>query len=220
MKRIPKLTAILCLGALTNGAIAQGTVSFANGPTTLISLGVPGAGIPADWQPDNYFFGLLTSPSPAGPFTFTGIYATNTAGFPGKLGPATYIPTVPGWAEGTTMFYEVARWSSNLGLVWNNAWLVNNAPAPADSSVWTTPYALFGLSGFASGAAGGGLAPPFPLFGGTGLPGFDLNPVGIPEPSSMMLLGLGVGCLSVFRRGKEPELRPGMEHWEKRVITI
>jgi hypothetical protein len=210
VKRISKLAAILLaviltLSASTNGAFAQGTVAFANGPTTLISHFVPGAGNSALLEANNagaYYFGLLTASSPNGPFTFTGIYATNTAGA-GKLGPGTYNPAVPGWATGTPMFFEVAGWSSSLG-TWESQWMINNLPAPAADSIWagTPANTYFGLSGIASGSAGGGVAPAFPLFGGTGLSGFTLNPVGIPEPSSVVFVGLAVASSLIPRRRK------------------
>lgn len=208
MKQISKLAAMLCLGALTNGAFAQGTVSFANGPTTLISIDDGGAhsvmdpGIIAANDAGGFYFALLISSSSTGPFTFSGVYATNTAGA-GKLGPGTYNPAVPGWATGTPMFFEVAGWSSNLG-TWKSQWMLNNFPAPASDSIWagTSANTYFGLSGIASGSAGGGVAPAFPLFGGTGLAGFTLNPVGIPEPSGVVLVGLGVASSLIPRRRK------------------
>jgi hypothetical protein len=62
-----------------------------------------------------------------------------------------------------------------------------------------------GVSAIGTGAAGGTGAsgnafPPFPLFGGTGITqGFTL---GIPEPSSIALAGLGAATLLLFRRRK------------------
>jgi len=197
-----KLTAILCLSALATGAFAQGLIQFANGPTSLISYAPPAgtAAIPAS-AAGSYFYGLLIGSSAAGPFSFASVYATNTAAG-SKLGPATYQPSVPGWAAGATMFYEVAGWSSSLGTTFKNSWLVGNAPAAANSPVWGSA-GFFGLSGIASGVATASPAPPFPLFGGTGLAGFVLNGVGaVPEPTSMALAGLGAAALLIFRRRK------------------
>jgi len=197
-----KLAAILCLGALTTGAFAQGLVAFANGPTTLISL-TPAVGSPAAISASpvgSYYFALLTAATAAGPFTLNtpAIYATNTAAG-SKLGPGTYTPAVAGWAPGATMFYEVAGWSASLGTTYNPAWATlasNKFPANG----------FFGMSGIASGAAGGGSppAPALPLFGGTGLAGFSLGTVttGVPEPTSMALAGLGAAALLIFRRRK------------------
>jgi hypothetical protein len=77
------------------------------------------------------------------------------------------------------MFYKVAGWSASLGTTFNPAWLTGNPNGPF------TGYGLFGLSAVASGVAGGGSmpAPPFPLFGGTGLPGFNLLPTFLTVPT-------------------------------------
>src|SRR5580693_5529959 len=102
------LVAILGMGALTSGALAQGTVTFANSGITLISFGSGGyAGLDTGAIPSNdaagFYFGLLTSTSSAGPFSFTGVYATNSP-LAGRIGPNYYTPTVPGWAPGVTMY--------------------------------------------------------------------------------------------------------------------
>src|ERR1700720_3521331 len=75
-----KLATMLCLSALATSAFAQGTVSFANGPTTLISYnwynGYTVEDAPAPLPPNasgSFYFGLLISTSAAGPFTFAGI---------------------------------------------------------------------------------------------------------------------------------------------------
>jgi hypothetical protein len=189
-----KLAGILCLGALTTGAFAQGLVSFNNSAATLVTSGSPGSTASISGAAGSYYFGLLTSASgAAGTFTFAGNYATNSGVAAGRFLGGTQ--TVNGWAPGTTVFYEVAGWSSSLGATWNPAWLLGN---------FTTP-GFFGISSSASGAAGGGNppAPTLPLFGGTGITsGFNLAPVGVPEPSSMALAGLGAAALLIFRRRK------------------
>jgi hypothetical protein len=133
--------------ALTTVALAQGLVTFANTPTTLVSItprGGTAAAFPAS-AVGSYFFGLLTAPTAAGPFTFTGVYATNTTDA-GRFGSAAYTPTVPDWPPGATLFYEVAGWSANLGVNFNPGWLTGNFAS------W---FGYFGVSAVASGVAGG-----------------------------------------------------------------
>jgi hypothetical protein len=189
------LAGLLNVGALSVGAFAQGLVTFANTPTTLISITQPG-GPPAAFSASpvgSYYFGLLTAPTAAGPFNFTGAYATNTAGA-GRLGPASNTQAVAGWAIGETLFYEVAGWSANLGHDWSQGWLSGQFDSGG----------FFGLSSVGSGTAGGpsgGVpAPAFPLFGGAGLTGLVLYPAYIPEPTGVGLWGLGAAAFLIFRR--------------------
>jgi hypothetical protein len=200
-----KLATMLYMSALSTGSFAQGTVSFANGPTTLISynwyngytVDAP-APLPSN-APGSFYFGLLISTSATGPFVFTGVYATNTA-LSGHLGPNSYTPPVTGWAPGATMFFEVAGWSASQGETWKSGWLVNNVPA-YNSSIFFG-VGNFGLSNIGSGTAGGGITPPLPVFGGTGVSGFNLYPIGIPEPTGIALSSLGAASLLIFRRRK------------------
>ena len=188
-----KLAAILCLSALTTGAFAQGLVTFANGPTTLISATIGGVSAStAAGAPGSYYYALLTNGTATGTFSFAGLMQTNSASA-GRIGP-TYTTTVNGWAPGQALFYEVAGWSASLGTTWNPAWLTGNFGGKLGN---------FGVSVAVSGTAGGG-SPPAPawnLFGGTGLQGFNLPSI-VPEPSSMALAGLGAAALLIFRRRK------------------
>ncbi len=155
------------------------------------------APLPAN-DPGAFYFALLISDTEAGPFTFTGMYGTNSA-LAGRIFP--YATTVTGWHPGATMTYEVAGWSANLGVNWNALWLVSNVPAGPADNVWGAA-GYFGLSSMATGTAGGNSPPPAPawnLFGGTGLTGLNLPPVGVPEPSSIQLWSIGATVLVIFR---------------------
>jgi len=187
---------------LTTGAFAQGIINFQNSGQTLISTKVGPNGT-ASVMPNSaagtFYFALLTSANPAGPFTFaSGLYGTNTAAVTGGRLAGGNGLQVPGWGAGVTMSYEIAGWSSSLGHTFNASWLTTGVPAGN----------YFGVSPVATGAAGGTDAagnslPPYNLFGGaTGIPtGFTLIQT-VPEPSSMALAGLGAAALLIFRRRK------------------
>jgi hypothetical protein len=183
---------------MATGAFAQGVVIFNNNPATLVSSGQTAQTATAiSGAAGSYFFGLLTSATgAAGSFTFQNLYGTNSAVGAGRFFGGTV--SVPGWAAGTTMSYEVAGWGSSLGHTFNPAWLTS------------APNGFFGVSAVGSGIAGGTTAggqsfPTLPLFGGTGIgTGFALTgPTSVvPEPSSMALAGLGAAALLIFRRRK------------------
>jgi len=176
------------------GAFAQGTVQFFPTPSTLSSATINGSTAATSGAAGSYYYGLLTAATPAGPFSFTGTYATNLvqAGFFGS--PA--ARTVTGWAAGATMSYEVAMWSSSLGPTWNPSWLQGN---------FGGLQGIFGKSAIATGASGGlgvPATPPLSLFGSTGISAGIVGVQTIPEPSSMALAGLGAAALLIFRRRK------------------
>src|SRR6516165_4720031 len=115
---------LVCTSVLlvVSSGFAQGTVLFANTPSTLASAGIAGQEAPISGSPGSYYFGLLISTagstSPA-QFAFTGNYATNRGG--GSLAglfSAGPVSVVPGWAPCTVATYFVAGWSSSLGHDW------------------------------------------------------------------------------------------------------
>lgn len=197
-----KLAAILCLSALATGAFAQGLINFANGPTTLISVG--GANVPSG-QGGAYWFALLSAPTgTVDPHVFTqvlGVYGTNqnAAGrFTGGVGV-----TAQGWAAGETRAFEVVAWSAANGSVFNPAWMAPGSVVTPAGDFVGCATGFFGVSAIApAGVAGGGPTglPNLNVFGGTqGIQvGFNLVPV--PEPTTLALAGLGAAALLIFRR--------------------
>jgi hypothetical protein len=195
-----RLTVILCLGTAGTGAFAQGIINFANNPSTLVSENSSGYFNPLLGAV--YFALLVAAPGTTDPtaFTFTGNYATNSANAAGRF--VLNGAQVPNsfWGPGVTKSYEIAGWTDGLGTTFQPAWLTEWAAK-------TGPLGgLFGVSAIGTGAAGGTDAsgnsiPPFPLFGGTGITrGFVIGPV--PEPSSLVLAGLGVAAMLIFPRRK------------------
>src|SRR5690348_1552153 len=151
------LIAMFC-GCLAFTSLSQGLVIFSNTPTTLVSANINGNVAPINGPVGSYYFALLISSSPSGPFAFPGVYATNvaTAGG-GRFDGGT--ARVPGWQPGTTMFYLVAGWAANLGTTFQPSWL--SGPG------YVSPF-YFPEVG--SGFPGGGpqILPALPFFGGTG----------------------------------------------------
>lgn len=188
-----KLAAILCLSALSTGAFAQGLINFFNSGTTLVSSGQTASSATAiPGVAGTFYFALLTAPTNSSTFTFANVYGTNQA-VAGRFTGGANI-AVSGWAAGTTMQFEVAGWSSDLGTTFNSSWLTSHPST-----------GFFGVSSVASGASGGfngtGTLPNLNIFGSTAIAsGFALT--GIPEPSSMALAGLGAAALLIFRRRK------------------
>jgi hypothetical protein len=121
-----KFIAIVCSGALTTGAFAQGTVNFLNNPNTLVSSGTASSSTPISGPMGSWYFALLTSPVGSNTFTFSGTYATNYggAGTEGRFNGGSIVP-VAGWAPKASRDVEVAGWSSDLGPVFNSAWLTS-----------------------------------------------------------------------------------------------
>jgi hypothetical protein len=179
-------------------AFAQGTVTFRNTPTTLVSAGTVGQEAVIAGPAGSYYFGLLVAPTGTtdpSQFTFADVYATNGLDvglIEGRLFGGYNIP-VPVWPPGGIMSYLVAGWSATLGHDWNQGWLNGSFGFGG----------FFGLSPIAIGESGGGCigqCPAWPMFGGSGLTGFNLAPVGVPEPTIVGLLSLGAVALLVFHR--------------------
>jgi hypothetical protein len=180
--------------------LCQGLVTFANTPETLVSVDVGGRVTLISGPAGSYYFALLISSYPSGPFAFPGLYATNltttnvvTAGA-GQFDGGTVL--VPGWQPGTRMFYLVAGWNASLGRTFQPSWLSGSGP-----------QGLFCSSGVGSGIAGGGPQnlPPLPLFGGTGITGFNLNeltPPHFPVASIIQINPAPTGVLLTWPSGK------------------
>src|SRR5712691_3317401 len=94
-----KILAVIISGAIATGAFAQGTIFVANGSYSLARTNAIGFGFtagPTAPTLGGFYYGVFTAPSTVttidnnlqgllGPaWTFTGVYATNTA-FAGRL---------------------------------------------------------------------------------------------------------------------------------------
>jgi hypothetical protein len=138
---------------------AQGLIIFSNTPETLVYDNI-GGNVAAIYGPvGSYYFALLISSSPSGPFACPGLYATNVVTAEGgQFDGGTVL--VPGWQPGQTMFFMVAGWASVLGTTFQPSWL--SGPGYVSRFYFTE---------VCSGIAGGGPQnlPALPQFGGTGI---------------------------------------------------
>jgi hypothetical protein len=225
-KTLFEVLAILtvCLAGTGQGH-SQGSINFINGTPTAVrtnSFGLGGTAGPTAPTVAGFYYGLfiaqstVTSLSPLDlltpTWTFTGVYATNSAG-PGVLYGGTSVP-VPGWDD-TTNSFVVAGWSAAVAQADWNSVSQQLAGAILTNGVWYGPNWLpgpgqgfFGVSVVGFGEAPGPTAGrgPFTLFGlvptpqGTPVPGFDLFAISTPEPSALALL-VSAGLALLARRG-------------------
>jgi hypothetical protein len=189
------------LAALVSSASAQGLINFFNSAATQVHLYDSATDTDLGTTPavaGQYYFQLFTAP--AGTATdagFTGtIYATNQASA-GRFNGGVNAQ-VPGAPAGSTAAILVRGWSASYGATYAEALAAWNAGAPGylGSSAIAPNFVLGGFDGT-------GTIPTSPAFGGSfGIQtGFQLaSPV--PEPTSIVLAGLGAASLLMFRRRK------------------
>jgi hypothetical protein len=197
MKKL--LTLVALLGVATLSSFAQGTLLWNNTSGTLISVNGT-AMAPSTSPATTYNFGLFIAPfgtaAPSGVsdanWQFVGAYALNStaAGGTGRLqnpGQA----TIAGFAAGTQVNFIIRAWQSTTG---GGDWA---AARPGITALGTSSLGWLVL--------GGGAIPDSAAFGVTSsgpltqVGGFN---VVVPEPSSMVLAGLGAASLLLFRRRK------------------
>jgi hypothetical protein len=195
MKKLLTLTALI--GA-TTVSFAQGTVNFANTAATLISAGGVAMGGSAS---NNFNFAVFLAPSTTAASsgltaaltdpafqTVAGINANGTA--VGRLVTKSGLDV--GGSSGQIVDYVVRGWSANAGANWAEALASfnNGVPMWIGSSTIGNDLTL-----------GGGAIPATSLFGAGAnqVTGFNMVQV-IPEPTSMVLAGLGAASLLLFRR--------------------
>jgi hypothetical protein len=201
-----KILIAIGLIAMVTSSQAQGLVNFLNSSTTLITLtdarqanpnlGALPAGVPGTFRFELFRAAAGTSTDVG--FIATGLIATNitTAGrLIGGNGLA-----VPGTSLGGTAALLVRGWSANLGTTYAEALV--NYNAGVGGFLGSSSIAANFLLG---GDGGAGNIPTSPVFGASAnqiTSGFALNYSPVPEPSSMVLAGLGAASLLLFRRRK------------------
>jgi hypothetical protein len=199
-----KYLSILAVVAMASSAFAQGTVAFANNAQSLVTAG--GAAIPANGG----FAQLLWAPA-------------GTASTPYAQGnPTEWFAANPGWAAATAAQGGIDAIGPVAGRFTGNTVTVPTATPGATIQAivagWTGNYAdLNAAYGAGIGVSSIGFSAPFSVVTGnpttvppgtaagiTGAGQFGglnaLPTVGIPEPSTLALAGLGVAALLVLRR--------------------
>jgi len=184
---LTSLTAVALMGAAVSSN-AQGTVNFSSsaGGSCLVSNTTTGA--TSKIASGQYLFGLYLGAT-AGSISSTPAITITNSGFAGVISTSTFV--VPGAATGTTYFFVVKGWNLAAGTTYEAA-------------------LASGLSGLAVGQSAVGQVTPG---GGTGLAGNLFGNSGttvatpvlltpVPEPSTMVLGGLGIAALAFFRRRK------------------
>jgi hypothetical protein len=195
MKKLLTLTALI--GA-TTVSFAQGTVNFANSASQLISAG----GVAMGGSASNAFnFAVFLAPSSTAASSgltaaltdpaFQSVAGVNANG-PALGRLVTKSGLAVGGAPGDIVDYVVRGWSANGGATWAEALASYNNGVPMWMGSSTIGNDL---------VLGGGAIPATTLFGAGAnqVTGFNMVEI-IPEPTSMVLAGLGAASLLLFRR--------------------
>jgi len=195
MKKLIISAAALSLVAVATHSNGQGTVNFnsSTSPTFCITSNQL-TGVTARITPSQYTFGLYFASSAAGlsDSSLAPVLTVTGAGFPGSISGNSALP-VPGIPNGT-FFFEVKGWTTTAGNSYSSAL----AAAQTDNTIFV------GSSAIGQVTLGHDNVPAGVIFGN--IPGTTVaSPVlfnVVPEPSTMVLGGLGVAALAFFRRRK------------------
>jgi len=151
----------------------------------------------------------------------TGLHPVNT-GIAGRMSASS--STVNNWGAGSAQSYIIVGWSGDLGSTWSQVSALING-STLSGGVWSGNLSTFastlpaGQNAFvgatsvgwrqAGGVTTAGTIPTPVIFGtvddaqGTTLKTpTDLFVVGVPEPTSFALAGLGAAAMMIFRRRK------------------
>jgi phosphate/sulfate permease len=201
-----KLLTLAALVGATTVSFAQGTVNFQNASATLTSAGGVAAPISTLFN-----YALFFAPEPTAgsvgqsasltdpAFQNADSYTTSSLTSAGRLVSRASLATQQ--PAGSTLDFVVRGWSANAGATWQEALAFWNNGAPAQDM-------FIGSSLIGNNIIlGGGITPPTTLFGfgANQVAGFNMALVPgtiVPEPTSMVLAGLGAASLLLFRRRK------------------
>jgi len=205
-----KTIAMLVLGGAICSSFAQGTLTFNNSATTLISTntthGGPATG-PASPVLGSWYYAMFTAPVAITTYggnedpnwTLRETATNSAAASGGRLvggQPATAL------AGGSTVNFIIRGWSANLGTSWAQVLSTLQTPAGIAGGSYFIGQSAIGLNAIFNDPAAAPVNGAFGTSGGSTVPGFTLDFTQVPEPSSMALAGLGAASLLLFRRRK------------------
>jgi len=197
MKKITILSLAAVLGLAVSSGFAQGTINFANSSTTLVTI--QGGGSAPVTTTSGIKVELFYQPDPSGSLAPTPISGLGTIGNWEAISTLANINPLPGRFNGggvTTgtdvlpagnVWVDIVSYNGNYTSL--QAALNGTATMVGYSTVWS--------QGTGDGGSVGAvlITPPTGGFGG-----LVLTPV--PEPSTIVLGGLGAAALLAFRRRK------------------
>lgn len=183
MKKIIATIITVACFVSSSKVFAQGQVQMANNSTSLITNGV--TGLPAAVGSTTFQLLFGTTSGSLAPFS-----PDLTSGIGTAAGRITTAPcAVNALTPSATYFFQIRGWQSTF-----------SSFALAQSG-----GGFFGSSTIFQATASGPVitTPPLPTSLAGLYPGFTMNVNPIPEPSTMVLAGLGAASLLLFRRRKQ-----------------
>jgi hypothetical protein len=201
-----KFSAVVLLIGMASGALAQGTVILQNGTGLVKQWTSPSDSTLISVPKNGGFIELIAAPVGT-PLWGQAVMYSSLAGYLGANpgwqvgtsvgGPAFPIALAPGlFSAGTVTIGNIAEGANAeyLILAWTGASTTWDAALASGSHGW------FGQSAIATTTTGDPLATPVPGFPVSLRPTFAGLILGVPEPTSFALAGLGLAALLVFRR--------------------
>jgi len=183
-----KLVVAATMTALSFGAFAQGTIWINNSRNQLVVTAYNNAPAPVGTHVAFYYSPTaITDPLSAAMHLIPNGVGV-VAPVPGRfaLGART---TDTDAAPGSTIYVSVRGWTGNY-TDWDSAY----AAALSD------PNVAFGYTAVFQMDTGGAGSPPKPAVALSGVSGFTGLVIGMPEPTTFALAGLGAAALLLFRR--------------------